>query len=529
MINQWQLSWSESETNGLIIYVCTWIRGRVNNATICWEHFIHIAVFMALTSGRRKYFSECLNSLPTNMKVKPSKSSSLDRVKACKWISVLIIVIFNQFHRAVAEDYGSILGAWRVQYGNDESFNELHLWTSSKEIVPLVIYNVTETDNQNLYFEIESGNPKLVSVKKKLINITEFESSSSWQGEFVIEGLHFGYTDLYVTLNDPLNRRIEYSRDILKIILKREKGISDNTLTYIAAAIALLMFVNLGTVLDLKRVATIFTRPIGPLLGICCRYVIMPGLALGLGALMFKDNQSLQLALFFTALTPSGGIANICNIFLKGNINLSLATTTVNSLLALGMLPLWIYLLGPVLYENQEFDLPFVKLAVGCVGLCIALIVGVILRLCIPKTTRFIFRFLKPLSIILSLCLIALTVGFNYFIFQEITFMIFLAAFCLCVLGYVLSFVLSKLLCRTATDSMTIAIETSVLNMTLPIVLLEYTMEQPMTDMLIVVPITAALVSLCLVVVFYIVRRIFGWNSSTDPDCFDEQAFLVEQ
>lgn len=81
---------------------------------------------------------------------------------------------------------------------------------------------------------------------------------------------------------------------------------------------------------------------------------------------------------------------------------------------------------------------------------------------------------------------------------------------------------------RSATDAMTIAVETSVINMSLPIVLLEYTVEQPMGDMLVVVPILTALISLLLVIVFYAVRRIFGWNVKLDNDAFDEETFLVD-
>ncbi|XP_013105491.2 hepatic sodium/bile acid cotransporter [Stomoxys calcitrans] len=460
------------------------------------------------------------------MKVKTSKSASANRLTTPCITLLLVITIIGKFNLAQADDYGSLLGAWRVNYGHNENFKELRMWTSDRETVPLVIYNITQTNNMDLYFEIHMENPKIAQASK-LINITEVQDGT-WQGDIQVEGIHFGLTKLYATLYDPRSGGKERGPDTLEVMVKRSKSVSDETFTYTAASIALLMFVNLGTVLDLKRVVTIFSRPIGPLVGFCARYIIMPALAIGLGALMLRDDKGLQLALFFTALAPSGGIANICNVFLKGNLNLSLATTTVNSILVLGMLPMWVYLVGPALYETQEFDLPFVDLIVSCVGLCMALIVGVLLRMFIPKTTRFIFRFLKPLSIILSLCLVGLTVGINYFVFQKMTFMIFLCCFCLPVLGYGLSFALSKLLCRTATDSMTISIETSVLNMTMPIVLLKNTMDQPMADMLIVVPITAALVSLCLVVAFYIVRRILGWNTTNDSECFDEKAFLIE-
>ncbi|XP_023296385.2 sodium/bile acid cotransporter [Lucilia cuprina] len=427
------------------------------------------------------------------------------------------------------QEFGTIVGKWKIKYGIQDEMPALHVTTNNVENLPLKIYDIEPNTQQsnNIYYEFIIENTKLATVEEKRLNLSDIEGSF-WEGVLHVKGLHIGYTQLYITLNDPQTDRIEKGGEILEIKVLRNKRIDDKIFTYTAAAIMLLMFINLGTVLDLKRVSPIFLRPVGPLLGFCSRYIVMPALAIGLGVLMFKTNKNLQLALLFTAIAPSGGIANICNVFLKGNINLSLAITTLNSVLALGMLPLWIFLMGPVLYQDSKLNLPFVDLAVGCVGLLLALIVGVILRTFIPKTTQFIFRFLKPVSVLLSLCLVAVTVGINAFAFKEITLMIFLAALFLPIIGYILSFVLSKILCRSITDAMTIAVETSVLNMSLPIVLLEYTVTQPMADMLIVVPILSALLSLCLIVIFYIVRRIFGWNTKRDLDAFDEETFLVE-
>ena len=84
------------------------------------------------------------------------------------------------------------------------------------------------------------------------------------------------------------------------------------------------------------------------------------------------------------------------------------------------------------------------------------------------------------------------------------------------------------MLCCSVTDAMTIAVETSVLNMSLPIVLLEYTVDEPMADMLIVVPVISALMSLCLIIVLYVIRRIFGWNTKRDLEAFDEEEFLID-
>lgn len=340
-------------------------------------------------------------------------------------ILIFKIIIFAFASGTTAQtanvDYGTIAGQWTIEFGTaDKELTDIQVGTKSTVNIPLRISNV-ETESDKLYFEIHIEDEKYAHGQKR-IYITEFSGPAvTWQGELAIEGKYFGYTNLYVSLSDPEANRIERNPKELNLIVVRDKRVDDLAFTYTAGAIMLLMFINLGTVLDLKRVGSMLLRPLGPLIGFSARFIVMPALALGLGMLLFKHNKNLQLALFFSALAPSGGIANICNIFLKGNIHLSLATTSLNSLFGLGMLPLWILIIKPVLFNDSSLTLPWIDLVVGCVGLLLAIFVGVFLRLCIPKTTKFIFRFLKPLSVFLSLCLVAVTVGINAFVFKEVT------------------------------------------------------------------------------------------------------------
>lgn len=105
-----------------------------------------------------------------------------------------------------------------------------------------------------------------------------------------------------------------------------------------------------------------------------------------------------------------------------------------------------------------------------------------------------------------------------------------MAALCLPLAGYLATYLLSKLLCRSGTDALTLAIETSVLNMTMPIVLLQSSqLEQPQLDLVLIVPISSSLFSLLMVIVFYGVRRCFGWNKRQDEDAFDHKQLLEEQ
>lgn len=270
-----------------------------------------------------------------------------------------------------------------------------------------------------MYTQDEAKAWSLLTVKKE-----EFDASGSWAGSVEVQALRFGYSVLQVELTFAGEPEKEFYPSPLPLAVLRSRVVDERVTTYVSAALALLMFLNLGTVLDLHRLAGIVCRPVGPVVGVVSRYVLMPALGFGLGRALWPGEWPLQLALFYSALAPSGGLANICAVFLKGNVNLSVATTTINSLLALAFLPLWILVLGRLLYEDDELEVPFGQLSGGAAALVACLAIGVTLRLCVPKTTRLIFRFLKPLSVVLSLCLVGLTVGLNWFAFLEFTWQV---------------------------------------------------------------------------------------------------------
>ncbi|XP_068159148.1 ileal sodium/bile acid cotransporter [Drosophila tropicalis] len=444
---------------------------------------------------------------------------------------LVIFLGFGLVFQSVRSEYGDLAGNWLIDYGQAE----LRL-LSNEALEPILRIDGVQPrngDGSDLYFVIRTIDTVRAEANH-IIQFEQFAANGSWQGAVTVQGKRFGYSQLIVELHSQLApTNIETSSQELPIAVLRDRVVDERITTYVSAALALLMFLNLGTVLDLQRLQGIICRPIGPMVGIASRFVMMPGLAFGLGRALWStssaNQQALQLALFYTALAPSGGLANVCAVFLKGNVNLSVATTTINSLLALAFLPLWIMVMARYVYDDDQLMVPFGQLSGGTVALVVCLALGMILRLCVPKTTRFIFRFLKPLSVVLSLCLVGLTVGLNWFVFAEFSWQVLVAALCLPIAGYMATYLLSKLLCRSPTDALTLAIETSVLNMTMPIVLLQSSrLEQPQMDLVLVVPIASSLISLLLVVVLYVVRRCFGWNVRQDDDGFDHKRLLAE-
>lgn len=333
-------------------------------------------------------------------------------------VAVGVLMILGGL-QGVRSEYGDLAGNWLVDYDRDE----LNFFEDSTWSVDLHIYNVLPKDSSlDYYFVVYSKDDRRASSPPLEIKKEDFDLLGSWRGALYVTGVRFGYSSLEVELKS--GAVTETYPKPLPITVLRTQVVDERITTYVSAALALLMFLNLGTVLDMQRLAGIICRPVGPVVGVVSRFVLMPAVGFGLGRALWPDSWPLQLALFYTALSPSGGLANVCAVFLKGNINLSVATTTINSLLALALLPIWILVLGRILYEDDELTVPFGQLSGGAAALVACLAIGVLLRLCLPRTTRFIFRFLKPLSVVLSLCLVGLTVGLNSFVFYEFTWQV---------------------------------------------------------------------------------------------------------
>ncbi|KPJ21410.1 Uncharacterized sodium-dependent transporter yocS [Papilio machaon] len=86
--------------------------------------------------------------------------------------------------------------------------------------------------------------------------------------------------------------------------------------------------------MDWPTVKDVIRRPIGPLIGLCGQFLFMPLMCFGLGFLIFPTLPEMHLGMFCTGVAPGGGASNIWTFVLGGNLNLSLAMTTISTLSA---------------------------------------------------------------------------------------------------------------------------------------------------------------------------------------------------
>ena len=70
-----------------------------------------------------------------------------------------------------------------------------------------------------------------------------------------------------------------------------------------------------------------------------------------------------RLGLFVLGCSPGGNGSNFWTLLLNGDINLSITMTFVSTIAALGMMPFWIYTLGPYVSED---DLVIISQQIFC-------------------------------------------------------------------------------------------------------------------------------------------------------------------
>lgn len=84
----------------------------------------------------------------------------------------------------------------------------------------------------------------------------------------------------------------------------------------------------------------------------------------------------MQLGMFFTGVSPAGGASNVWTVLLDGNMSLSIIMTTISTIAAFAMMPLWIFTLGSTIFENAKLKVPYSQISTYVIALIIPLALG---------------------------------------------------------------------------------------------------------------------------------------------------------
>ena len=116
---------------------------------------------------------------------------------------------------------------------------------------------------------------------------------------FSINGKFLGFTNIKAELIDQRDNKIVASED-MKVSVVRKKTIQSKLFSYSVAILVSLAYINMGCAMDLEVVKQTLKKPVGPLIGFICQYLIMPLLSYALGYIFGAKEASMRLGLFVT-------------------------------------------------------------------------------------------------------------------------------------------------------------------------------------------------------------------------------------
>lgn len=395
----------------------------------------------------------------------------------------------------------------------------LHMGNGTQ--VQLVLENVAPSTLQQpdrYVFRLQSLDTGLASVPEEnaTIPLSLFDPQTrDWSGLIWVESHFLGQTNVTVRLHDLSHNSSElptnWSNDSqLQVTVQRPRRLVDMIFLHSVVVLMSLLYINFGAALNLDVLRDLVARPIAPCVGFVMQVVGMPLLSYALGIFIFPESPAMQLGLFFTGISPSGGASNTWSAVLGGNIHLSVLMTTICNVAAFGTLQLWLATLGRLIFQRVGMEVPYMRIASYCAGLLIPLLIGVLIQKRSPRLTRWLVRLLKPISSTLLIFIIVFAIITNYYLFYLFSWQIAVAGLALPSLGYIFAWLAAKLLHQNAADSLTIAIEVGIQNTGIAIFLLLGALGSPVGDITTVVPVSVAVMTPLPLLGIYLYKRCCG-------------------
>ncbi len=240
---------------------------------------------------------------------------------------------------------------------------------------------------------------------------------------------------------------------------------------FVPTALMLIMF-SLGLTLAVRDFGLVLTNVKTVLAGLGGQLLLMPLLALGIG-LLFRLPPQMALGLFILGISPAGTTSNALTFVGRGNVALAVVLTALSSLVTVFTIP--ILLIWAIEHFGVAGQVP--RLSIGDTMLqlirvtVLPIAVGMLVRRFKPVLAERMAKWLRPTSAIV----LVVVIGFSLVVSFDMVLANLVrggpAIWALNVAATLAGLAIARVSGADARDSMTLAIEVGVQNVTLAIFL----------------------------------------------------------
>jgi len=220
-----------------------------------------------------------------------------------------------------------------------------------------------------------------------------------------------------------------------------------------------IVMLGMGMTLTVADFSEIIKHPKAVVLGVVAQFVIMPLLAFGL-SMLFSLPPAIAVGVILVGSCPGGTASNVMTYLAKGNVALSVACTSVSTLLAPLLTPIVFYLLA-----SQWIDISPSAMFVSVLKMVLLPIaLGVILRMIFKTSIMKATGVLPLVSVIAIVLIVAAVVSGSKQSIIESGLLIFGVVILHNGLGYLLGFWAAKFLKLDDSDAKAVSIEVGMQN-----------------------------------------------------------------
>jgi bile acid:Na+ symporter, BASS family len=227
---------------------------------------------------------------------------------------------------------------------------------------------------------------------------------------------------------------------------------------YISILLGVIMF-GMGMTLTVKDFGEVFRQPKSVLIGVASQFIVMPLLAYAL-AKGFNLPAEIAIGVILVGSCPGGTASNVMTFLAKGNTALSVAVTSVSTLLAPILTPAIIYVLAREWLEVSAASMftSILKIVI------LPIILGLIVQFFLKEQAKKSVDIMPLVSVIAIVMIVAAVVAGSKEKIIESGLLIFAVVILHNGLGYLFGFLIAKLFKLDYADQKAISIEVGMQN-----------------------------------------------------------------
>ncbi|CAH8530973.1 unnamed protein product [Schistosoma turkestanicum] len=295
------------------------------------------------------------------------------------------------------------------------------------------------------------------------------------------------------------------------VIVTTYKGIGHIIFRIFVIIMVTIFTFTMGCDLEVALLLQHFKRPISISIGFFCQFFFMPLIAFGI-VKAIPIRSEFAFGLLTIACSPGGGASNGWSLLLNGDINLSILMTFISSLSALFMMPLLLFIYGRFFIDVNKIQIPYLNIIFQLLQVAIPALLGLGLRIWKPQLAICCTKLTRPLFYLFILFFLTIGIYINWSLLRLLGVYPLLLATCALLpwVGFTIAALFTWSVRQPRKLIITVALETGIQNIGVGILVLLYTMPEPIGELGAIMPITVAMLTpipLYLIFLSLIIKR----------------------